>query len=379
MNTTRPVVSCIRCASYCRDEVSEAVREAVRLSGGLPAKPYSVLLKANLLSPKEPSRAVTTHPEVLRAIAMILLESGCRDIHIGDNPGYIFRHQEEELFSRTGIAFISTELPVQAGLISKNGFREVSPTGSKSLTTVRVCESALRTPCLINVPKLKTHVETGITGSIKNMFGIADTDTRKKAHGVKGKNFLAEAVIDIFSARIPDLCILDGVDGMEGYGPSHGRSRRVGWIAASDNALALDYVQAVIMGYRDPMSIPLLALAAERFDGPFTRDEIELVGAKWEELPCSGFSRAPSAICMIPSFLRGAAHQLVALKPGLDAGKCTRCGICREVCPVGAIDADENGFPAIDRTRCVHCLCCHELCPTGAMKVKENLASRLLR
>lgn len=379
MTKGRPVVSCVRCGSYSRPVISDSVREAVRLSGKFPFTTASALLKANLLSPREPVRAVTTHPEVLRAISVMLLESGCRDIHIGDNPGYIFRHQEEELFRKTGMAAISDELPVATGLLSRNGFREVSPEGARSLGTVRVCESALRSSCLIDVPKLKTHVETGITGAIKNMFGIADTDTRKKAHGVKGKMFLADAIVDIFSTRIPDFCILDAVEGMEGYGPSHGRSRTTGWIAASDNALALDFVQAVIMGYRNPMSIPMLALAAERFNGPFKREEIDLVGAEWKDLPCAGFVRAPSAIRMVPSFLRGAAHQLVTLKPRLDEGECTRCGICKDVCPTGAIEAGKNGFPAIDRAKCVHCLCCHELCPTGAMGVKENLASRLLR
>jgi pyruvate formate lyase activating enzyme len=48
--------------------------------------------------------------------------------------------------------------------------------------------------------------------------------------------------------------------------------------------------------------------------------------------------------------------------------KCTRCGRCRDVCPVGAIVVDQRER-RIDRAVCNLCLECAEVCPTGAITV----------
>lgn len=378
MNSSRFAVGCARCGSYDRDEVRRAVEKAVSLAGGFPEMPSRVLIKANLLSPSEPSMAVTTHPEVARAICGIISSRGVDDIEIADNPGYIFRHQEQELLHRTGMSDIQNEGVAKAGLLSRNGFIEIALQDAVSLKNVRVSSMVLDAPFVLDVPKLKTHVETEITGAIKNMFGISDTDTRKRAHGVKKHEFLLNAVIDLFLARVPDFCILDAVEGMEGNGPSHGKPVKAGWIAASGNALALDVVEASIMGYKNSFSIPLLEIASRRIPGPTSKEEIDLRGADWNDLPVKGFKRASGSIRMIPAFLRGMAHRFVTLSPRLAESACIGCGICRNVCPVDAISMSALNLPVIDTSRCVGCLCCHEMCPTGAMEVVESLLSRLM-
>lgn len=371
-------VGCARCGSYDRDEVRGAVEKAVCLAGGFPEMPSSVLLKANLLSPADPSRSVTTHPEVLRAICDIISRCGVDDIEISDNPGYIFRHQEQELLRRTGMSAIQDERIANSGLLSRNGFVEVEKKDAISLKSMRVSEVILGVPFVIDVPKLKTHVETEITGAIKNMFGIADTDTRKRAHGVNSHQFLLNAVIDLFQVRVPDFCIMDAIEGMEGNGPSHGKSVNTGWIVASGNALALDVVEAAIMGYKDPFSIPLLEIASRRLEGPNSKEEIDLKGASWADLPFEGFRKASGSVRMIPAFLRGMAHRLVTLHPELVSETCISCGVCQKVCPVKAIELNALNQPVIDFSKCVRCLCCHEMCPTGAMSVKESLLSRMI-
>jgi NAD-dependent dihydropyrimidine dehydrogenase PreA subunit len=170
--------------------------------------------------------------------------------------------------------------------------------------------------------------------------------------------------------------LLDAVTAMEGKGPSHGTPRHLGWILAGKNALAIDAVAAWMMGYQDPFSIPLLRVARKRGIGPGSLEAIHLQGASWEQIRCPGFKRAPGNIRWIPTFLRGAVHGLVRVKPLLQRERCVRCGICATVCPVNAIELRE-GYPVIDSNRCVSCLCCHEMCPPGAMTAKENFLARI--
>lgn len=378
MSSSCYTVGCARCGTYDPDEVRRAVAKATSLAGGFPDLPSGVLIKANLLSPSDPSMSVTTHPEVIRAICDIIYSHGVNNIEIADNPGYIFRHQETELFRKTGMKAIQDEGIAKVELLSRNGFREVDQHDASSLRSMRVSKTILAAPFILDVPKLKTHVETEITGAIKNMFGIADTDTRKRAHEARVHEFLLNAVIDLFKVRVPDFCIMDAIEGMEGNGPSHGNPVKTGWIVASRNALALDVVEACIMGYKNPFSIPLLEIASRRLHGPVSRDEIDLRGAEWDDLPVEGFRKASGSIRMIPAFLRGMAHHFVNLYPRLKKSACINCGVCEKVCPVKAISMNALNLPDIDTSRCVRCLCCHEMCPTGAMEIQESFLSRML-
>src|SRR3989304_5861247 len=65
-------VSIERCQDYLLDNVRGAVKKSFDNLGGLHkfVKPGDkVLIKPNLLSAKDPSRAITTHPSVVQAVA----------------------------------------------------------------------------------------------------------------------------------------------------------------------------------------------------------------------------------------------------------------------------------------------------------------------
>ncbi len=52
-------------------------------------------------------------------------------------------------------------------------------------------------------------------------------------------------------------------------------------------------------------------------------------------------------------------------KPSCDPDRCTRCGKCMEVCPMGSINAND-GIPAFSGI-CIKCQACRRICPTGAI------------
>jgi len=47
--------------------------------------------------------------------------------------------------------------------------------------------------------------------------------------------------------------------------------------------------------------------------------------------------------------------------------KCTGCGSCVNVCPVGAISL-VKGKAVIDQSKCIGCLACVSACPNDAIK-----------
>lgn len=54
----------------------------------------------------------------------------------------------------------------------------------------------------------------------------------------------------------------------------------------------------------------------------------------------------------------------VPLHPRVDRKKCRKCGVCADMCPVGAIDKDNPA--TTDTSKCITCCRCLHVCPDGA-------------
>jgi uncharacterized protein (DUF362 family) len=88
MEKKQATVAAVPCDSYEPETVYEAVRTGIQALGGLGVflKPEErVLVKPNLLKPADEESAVTTHPEVLRAVFRLLEEYGCSSVRFGDS------------------------------------------------------------------------------------------------------------------------------------------------------------------------------------------------------------------------------------------------------------------------------------------------------
>jgi uncharacterized protein (DUF362 family)/NAD-dependent dihydropyrimidine dehydrogenase PreA subunit len=324
-----------------------------------------VWVKPNLLSSSPPEHSVTTDPEVVRHCVRGLRQRGASEVWVGDNPGGGFRGPMEEFVALTGVVEASEGCFVDA---SRNpGTLRLE---SRFVPQVAASHLLFDADVILNLPVLKAHALTFLTGAMKNMFGVIPGRQKTRLHGKARSAYqFSELLVDIFQAiDRPVLSIMDALRGMDGpSGPSSGRVLNIGKLLAGRNAVAVDAVMALMAG-ADPDRIPMLRIAAERGLGPIHREQLDIIG---DFSPIRGFRLPGPAIANIGTFLSGYYYTASRSKPLLKARLCTECRQCAENCPVEAIEM--SPLPVIDRGTCISCYCCVEICPAHALVVGKGL------
>jgi len=174
-------------------------------------------------------------------------------------------------------------------------------------------------------------------------------------------------IVEVFRLRIPDLFIVDAVVGMEGNGPASPDLRNIGLILASDNAVALDAVIAVMMGC-DPGRLRFLQKAKEMGLGDYELGTIEIIG-ELKRLPHFKLPPLGGEANLHDENIQGMLHNRTLLRPRADPCLCTGCGSCIDQCPVSALSMGEH-LPQVDAVKCIACFCCQEICPEKAISLK---------
>ncbi len=380
-------VAAVKCKTYETSEVAKALTALLEPIGGLGAyvQPgQKVLIKPNLLAPRPPETAVTTHPALIIAIAEGIKKLGALPF-IGDSPGgFGILERIEQLWEITGMKQAAAASGATLVNFEKSRFKEFELALGKKKIKIPIAACVLEDfEVVINVPKFKTHDLTITTGAIKNMFGVMPGLTKVQLHKLapKKEDFSA-LLVALFSKVAPQLNIMDGILGMEGEGPgSSGTPVATGFLLAADNALAMDMIQAEIMNI-PTANVPIIAAAVKENLGPKNLSEIELKGALIKELRPAKFILPPGSSLTekIPGFLVPLVSYIARLvrltDPVVNHELCTRCQICVKSCPVQAI-TKAKGKIKVNYRQCIECFCCIELCPTKAMTIKKSLILKL--
>jgi len=319
-----------------------------------------VLLKPNMLAAWPPVRAVTTHPAIVEAVIQSLERRGAR-VMVGDNPGA----------SGYGNAGRAAEI---SGLRAVSGSRWVdlatSPVevevSSRFFKRLAVSREVLEADLIINLPKLKTHMQTTLSGAVKNMFGILVGSQKARVHSVCARIAdFAEALVDIYSIRPPSLSIMDAVVGMEGNGPNRGRPRTINRIIASEHGVAVDGVFAAVIGL-NPDRVGILKAARGRGLGAVDVQDMDVAG----EIPQLRRFKLPMNVVgedLVSRISGRIMRRMGTPKFRLLRDACTQCGICVKGCPRGAITL--SPYPTWNYERCIGCYCCYELCEQDAIRM----------
>ncbi|UPU35577.1 DUF362 domain-containing protein [Geomonas paludis] len=358
-----------RVSDYGRETMREGVARLLEPLGGMEryVKPGErVLIKPNLLSAKPAEAAVTTHPELLRAVILEVQKAGGVPL-VGDSPGVGSGRRVAE---RSGMMAVIEETGAEFV-----PFTEAVPVAaSGTFKEFELARPYLEADRLINLPKLKTHEMMTMTCCVKNLFG-AVVGTAKAAWHLKAgadKELFADMLLELYRLREPDLNIVDAVVAMEGNGPGSGDPCQVGVLLAGDNAVAVDHVAARVAGI--PRQLLYLESAARRMGlAGSNAGEVAVLGPDPDrvlERPL----RLPHLSDVqfgLPGFLKNRLRNQFTSRPEVAPGKCELCSVCVKACPPAAIRV-QGGRLRFDYQRCIRCFCCRELCPHAALTLRDG-------
>jgi uncharacterized protein (DUF362 family) len=251
----------------------------------------------------DPRNCVWTHPEVIRAVGELILDSG-----VSANNLYIVEALwDMQSYNDFGYAEVQESLGAQ--LVNLNNASPYSDfmlksTGDNhfyysSFTLNRILDEI---DVFVSIPKMKQHYDAGVTHTMKNLVGIVpiqyytmpdNTGMRSALHydGGNIRTHLPRSICDLNLARPIHLGIIDGIkNAVGGEGPWNPtfQPAQYNLLLAGKDPVALDSVASHLMG-NDPEAEKFLLPGGESCDnylklasglgmGTNMLDAIQLVG-----------------------------------------------------------------------------------------------------
>ncbi|MGA1870104.1 MAG: DUF362 domain-containing protein [bacterium] len=371
-------VSLVQCDEYKEEKVDKAIDDAVALIGGIERfikRGDKVIIKVNLLQATPSDAAITTHPSLVKSLIGLVKEMGAIPL-IGDSPGGAFLNIERT-WQVTGMSDIARRMGVELVNFEADPPVEITNPDGKFFTSFYIARPIVEADKIISVPKCKTHSLLLFSGAVKNLLGVVPGLLKIEFHKRCPHPYdLAEAIVELFSVIKPHLSIMDAIVALEGDGPgTGGQPRKLGYILASNDTVALDAVTAKLINI-EPFRIHTTRIATQKNLGTGNLEDIDIVGKdrnsmRGEELKLP----KTSPVHWLPGFVISWLTSLIKVKVMIDKTQCCMCQLCAKSCPVSAIRKVDNFF-VIDNNQCIACLCCHEFCPHKAIKLKRSFMHR---
>lgn len=361
------------------------------------SKDALILLKPNLNSNMNALTGNTTDLRILSTTILFLKERGYHHIVIGEGTNSGFYRSKIGVISRLKVDKLAAYYGVKVRDFNYAKPREIEfDQGVKA----QVASECLEAELFINLPKIKTHFEIGMSVCLKNLMGcLIGQENKKKTHGN-----LSENILRLNQAVRPHLHIVDGLIAMEGPGPTRGKPVLLNTILVGTDPYLLDLVCSHL-AQLDYKSIKTLKLAEEknlltplhhRFVRTLALDDYKKNFMKPKVNPLAAFIHHPKrqkfflALRQTPVFSYLAStnfggkllfltglRQDVFLKEEmscsrlyLDPKLCGGCNLCRDYCP---LHLDLPGYLNQIDQRCLGCLYCYLICPHLAIQFEGTL------
>ena len=226
------------------------VQRAIELLALNPARTLPVLLKPNFNS-ADPAPA-STHPEIVRSLALVLQGMGARSITIGERSGM---GSTRQVMQQIGVFDLADELGLKTAVFDELDEKEWVVHHANDFhwpDGFAVPRLLLDSPCVVQTCNLKTHRFGGhFTLSLKNSVGFAakrvSSDGINYMEQLHSSDYQRHMIAEINTVYEPSLIVVDGVDAFVSGGPAAGQLVHPEVILAGTDRIALDAVGVAIL------------------------------------------------------------------------------------------------------------------------------------
>jgi uncharacterized protein (DUF362 family) len=232
-------------ANRYSDRLDELIFEGIRLFD-LDLRGKAVLLKPNLVE-AIPGKPVNTDPQLIGSAAEAFLKLGASSVTVGEGPGH---HRDTYLVvHETGLADQLRQRRIPFVDLNRDELIKTTlRTNYSGLGELWLPRTVLVSDFIVSMPKVKTHHWTGVTLSMKNMFGIVPGSRYGWPKNVLHWAGIHESILDICATVRPQFVIADGIVAMEGDGPLNGSPMDLRTILLADDPVAADAALSALLG-----------------------------------------------------------------------------------------------------------------------------------
>jgi len=226
--------------------VNEAVAEALKSIEYVPTK-GRILIKPNVVGPMSVDSQVVTDIAVVDAL-VAYFRGFTDDICVAESSSVGYDTMES--FRASGYMEWAEQNGVRLVDLRKEETREVP----WKFGTIKIPRIVLESE-FVNVPKMKTHNQTGITICMKNLKGVIRDEDKMMFH----RKGLHDYIRALSQAAQPELNVVDAMNAMEGEGPGRsGSKKEMELILAGHDPAEVDRVCLEIMGFdlSDAIHVP---------------------------------------------------------------------------------------------------------------------------
>ncbi len=228
-------------------DYGELVARALEVVGGMGSyikNGDQVVIKPNIGWDRSPEQGANSHPDVVKKLVELALDSGAAKVKIFD----FTCNEKRRCYANSGIADSIKKLGdrrVKLSHIDHRKFVPVDIKDGKSLKRWDIYKEVLTADCYINVPVAKHHGLSRLSLGLKNSMGIIGGNRGKLHHN------LGQELADLATVVRPQLTVIDATRLLLRNGPQGGKLSDVqiaDTVIATTDPVAADAYATTLFG-----------------------------------------------------------------------------------------------------------------------------------
>jgi len=250
------------------EDIEKSVLKSIDLLGGLNVKKDdTVVVKPNVCFPKNLDNMIITDPRVLEAVLNIVKKK-TKNVTVVESDSR--SGTADDKVTKSGIMNTIQKCGVEFLNLSEDETEEHEVAG----LTLQIPKTVLNADFFINMPKIKTSSmkQIFVTIAMKNMFGILANKKKYKLH-----HALVDILVFLSRTVRQDLTVVDGVIGMQGFGPDRGSPVNLNLIISGLNPITTEAICCQVMGI-NPYAVEPLWRAYKAGIGEIDIEKIQALG-----------------------------------------------------------------------------------------------------